>query len=121
MSMTCVCRYVFPGLALGAFLGETKTISDHMVTAAAEALPKLLTDDEKRRRAVYPDLANIRNISACVAVDVIKAAAADGMVGSDGAAEHLSRGDDALKRWVKRHMYVPQYKSLVHMPVGVNE
>ena len=64
------CRYIFPGLALGAFLGQTKIITDHMVMAAAEALPKMLTSVEKQRRQVYPDLANIREISAHVAMEV---------------------------------------------------
>ena len=33
----------------------------------------------------------------------------------------LTRGNEATLRWIRRHMYVPMYKSLVHMPVGVNE
>lgn len=116
----CAYRYVFPGLALGAFLGQTRTISDHMVMAAAEALPKMLTVDEKRRRAVYPDLANIRAISAKVAVEVIKAAAEDEMVHGN-VLKPLHKGDDSLMRWVRKHMYYPEYKSMVFMAVGVNE
>lgn len=112
--------YIFPGLALGAFLGRTRTISDHMVMAAAEALPRMLTNDELRARAVYPDLANIRDISAMMAVEVIKAAAEDDMVRGPAAAK-LGKGDDALLQWVKKHMYRPEYGSLVHLPVGVAE
>ena len=37
--------------------------------AAAEALPKMLTEVERQRRQVYPDLANIRDISAHVAME----------------------------------------------------
>lgn len=40
-----------------------------MIMAVAEALPRMLSDEERRRRAVYPDLANIRNISANMAVE----------------------------------------------------
>lgn len=50
-------------------MGQTKIITDHMVMAAAEALPKMLTDVEKQRRQVYPNLANIREISAHVAME----------------------------------------------------
>lgn len=119
-SGTALCRYIFPGLALGASLGRTKILTDHMVMAAAEALPKKLTVDERRRRAVYPDLAAIRNISAHMAVEVIKAAAEEDMVHGPAAAK-LGKGDDALLRWVQKHMYSPEYRSIVNLPVGVAE
>jgi hypothetical protein len=64
------CRYIFPGLALGAHLGDTKIVTDHMIMAVAEALPRMLSEKERKSRAVYPDLANIRNISAHMAVEV---------------------------------------------------
>jgi Malic enzyme, NAD binding domain len=41
-----------------------------MIMAVAEALPRMLSDEERKRRAVYPDLGNIRNISANMAVEV---------------------------------------------------
>jgi malic enzyme len=115
-----LCRYIFPGLALGAFMGQTKTISDHMVMAAAEALPKMLTLDDHRRRAVYPNLADIREISIHVALEVIKAAAEDDMV-SGPAAVKLMKGDDALRKHIRKHMYKPVYKSIVFLERGVNE
>ena len=70
---------------------------------------------------VYPDLRNIRDISALVAVDVIKAAAEDEMVANRELKARLPRGNAAVLRWVKRQMYWPEYRSLVFMPVGVNE
>lgn len=65
----CKCRYIFPGLALGAHLGNTSVVTDLMIMAVAEALPRMLSDEERQRRAVYPDLANIRAISANMAVE----------------------------------------------------
>lgn len=41
-----------------------------MIMAISEALPRMLSAEERARRAVYPDLANIRSISAHMAVEV---------------------------------------------------
>jgi malic enzyme len=46
--------YIFPGVALGAFLGQTGNITDAMLMAAAEALPGLMSEDELRAGIVYP-------------------------------------------------------------------
>ena len=70
LSLHGLRRYIFPGLALGAHLGNTRIVTDLMIMAVAEALPRMLSDDERQRRAVYPDLANIRTISAYMAVAV---------------------------------------------------
>lgn len=53
-------RYIFPGLAMGAHLGDTGTITDSMLTAASEALPGMIPDDIKAKGCVYPPLSNIR-------------------------------------------------------------
>ena len=53
-------------------------------------------------------------------MQVIKAAAEDDMLSGE-LLHRLTRGDDAVMRWIRRHMYTPAYKSLVHMPVGVSE
>lgn len=62
---TIVCSqannmYVFPGLAMGAHLAKSAVISDIMLTAASEALPQLLSTEDKKRGCVYPGLHNIR-------------------------------------------------------------
>jgi malic enzyme len=54
------CRYIFPGLAFGAHLAKSGIVTDAMLTAAAEAIPVLLTDQQLKEGRVYPDLNNIR-------------------------------------------------------------
>lgn len=123
---TIVCSqannmYVFPGLAMGAHLAKSAVISDIMLTAASEALPQLLSTEDKKRGCVYPGLHNIRAISTRVAADVIKMADQEGRVTNPSAKRELRKGDAALLDWVASKMYKPTYDSLIHLPVGILE
>lgn len=60
ITLSSGCRYIFPGLAFGAHLAKSGIVTDEMLTAAAEALPKLLSDSDVKAGRVYPDLNNIR-------------------------------------------------------------
>lgn len=66
---------------------------------------------------MYPGLQSIRDISTAIALEVIKAAAAQGRV-KGPALEQLDKGDARLERWIRRNMFTPNYKSLVSLPVG---
>ncbi|KAG1681504.1 hypothetical protein FOA52_014010 [Chlamydomonas sp. UWO 241] len=110
--------YIFPGIALGAYLGATKTISDLMLMTAAEKLPELITDEDLAQGLVYPQLSDIRQISARIAASVIKAAAEEGKARGK-ALEKIQMGDEQLMLWLRRKMFEPKYASLVQLPVGV--
>eukprot|EP01026_Neomeris_dumetosa_P004900 TRINITY_DN11336_c0_g2_i1.p1 TRINITY_DN11336_c0_g2~~TRINITY_DN11336_c0_g2_i1.p1 ORF type:complete len:440 (-),score=63.73 TRINITY_DN11336_c0_g2_i1:283-1602(-) len=112
--------YIFPGLALGAFLGKTETISDNMILTAAEVLPSMITEEDRKACAIYPKLSDIRNISHHIACEVIKTAAGEGMLRGE-AMKNLAKGEDALRNFVRRLMFVPRYTSFVHLPRGVME
>ncbi|GAX78923.1 hypothetical protein CEUSTIGMA_g6362.t1 [Chlamydomonas eustigma] len=112
--------YIFPGVALGAYVGETRIITDLMLMKAAEALPQMINEEDLKAGLVYPRLSDIREISAKVAMEVIKAAGTQGIVRGK-AKEKLERGEEILLKWIKGNMYQPHYASLVQLPVGVAE
>lgn len=66
--------YVFPGLGLGTILVGADHISDGMLNAAAEAIPKILDREALSRGEIYPRINQIRAISVKVAAAVMKQA-----------------------------------------------
>ena len=70
----CDFRYIFPGLALGAALGQTGVVTNAMINRSAEALVELLSEDDLARRATFPENLDIRQISAHLAMRVIQQA-----------------------------------------------
>jgi len=69
--------YIFPGLGLGTILSKARHVTDLMVEQASIALSASLTQEEKDTSLVYPRLTRIREISARIAVAVIRAAQTD--------------------------------------------
>lgn len=59
--------YIFPGVGLGAILSKAKYISDQVFTKAAYALADLTPGSLLKKQLVYPDIKDIRNISAHIA------------------------------------------------------
>merc|ERR1712212_1425214 len=73
-SSQCNNRYIFPGLALGAALGQTGIVTDGMITKSAEALVELLSEEDIARRATFPEKADIREIGVHLAAKVFEEA-----------------------------------------------
>jgi malate dehydrogenase (oxaloacetate-decarboxylating) len=95
--------FIFPGIGLGALLSETVVISDAMISASAKALAEAVTDGELDRGLLYPSVSRLREVSAQVAVAVMKQAAVEG---------HCAGGDDFEKR-VEAAMWLPRYPDYV--------
>ena len=64
-------RFIFPGLALGAALGQTGVITNAMINASAEALVEMINEDDLARRATFPEIKDIRSIAAHLAMKVM--------------------------------------------------
>lgn len=69
--------YIFPGIGMGTILSKARHVTDSMVEQASIALSEALTDEERKADQVYPRLARIRDISARIALAVIRAAQKD--------------------------------------------
>jgi len=74
---------IFPGLGLGALLSRARRITDHMISAAAQAVAGL-TDTAKPGASILPPIDDLRATSARVALAVAEAAADDGVAARPG-------------------------------------
>merc|ERR1712045_869853 len=79
-SSQCNNRYIFPGLALGAALGQTGVVTNAMINKSAEALVELLSEADLTRRATFPEKAEIREISCHLAAKVFMQAVEENLV-----------------------------------------
>lgn len=96
--------YVFPGIGLGAILSKSIQITDAMIFASGEALPTMITNDEKEKSLLYPMITRIRDVSARVALYVIRAAQKDNV---DRLRKLREYDDEKLESWIKQRMYDP--------------
>lgn len=69
--------YIFPGIGMGSILSKARHVTDAMVEQASIALAGSLSADEVAAELVYPRLTRIRDISAQIALAVIRAAQKD--------------------------------------------
>ncbi|KAJ7629000.1 hypothetical protein FB45DRAFT_919738 [Roridomyces roridus] len=97
--------YIFPGLGLGAILSRAGRVTDSMVEASALGLANSLSAAEEAAGLLYPRIERIREISAQVAMRVVRAAQEAG-VDRNPALRALN--DPELHMFVKSHMWDPR-------------
>lgn len=96
--------YIFPCLGFGSILAKTSSVTGSMVEAASLGLADSLTADERIPDLLYPRLDRIREISASIAKDVIRAAQKDGVDRNETLRE---MSDAELLAWVETKMWNP--------------
>ncbi|KII86885.1 hypothetical protein PLICRDRAFT_93530 [Plicaturopsis crispa FD-325 SS-3] len=96
--------YVFPGIGLGTTLAKARHVTDAMVEAGAIACSSALTEEEVAADLVYPRIGRIRDISAQIALAVIRAAQTEGL---DENPYLRSLTDKTLLARIREKMWVP--------------
>ena len=89
---------IFPGLGLGALLSRAQRITDHMITAAAQAVAGL-TDTTTPGAPLLPPINDLRTTSTQVALAVAQAAAHDGVADLPG----ITADDVSAAMWQPRY------------------
>jgi malic enzyme len=100
----CNNSFIFPGVGLGAWVGRVKKITDAMFLDAARVLASSVAESDLDEGALFPHLANIRDISHAVACAVVQRA-----VREDHAGKPVL---DRLEQRVQRAMWFPEYLPL---------
>jgi len=98
--------YIFPGVGLGVVVSGSTRVTDKDMLIAAKALASCLTDARLSTGCLYPDLAEIRNVSSIVAAAIATAA-------WDNGKATVPRPDDILS-YCKSQMYKPTYDNCNH-------
>ncbi|PSS03724.1 hypothetical protein PHLCEN_2v3949 [Hermanssonia centrifuga] len=96
--------YVFPGIGLGSILARVSSITDSMIEAASLGLANSLTEEEHSLDLVYPRIERIREISAGIALAVIREAQKNGV---DRSIDLRKMSDAALLSFIKSKMWNP--------------
>jgi len=97
--------YIFPGVGLGVTAVESSLVTEEMFFAAAKALSDQITDADLAQGRVYPPLANIRGVSAVIALAVAEVAFERGLARRERPAD--------LADHILSQMYQPVYRSYV--------
>jgi malic enzyme len=64
--------FIFPGVGLGCILSQTRVVEDDVFLVAAQRLATLVSQQRLDLGAIYPDQGELRMVSACVAVAVVR-------------------------------------------------
>ncbi|GAB5490551.1 MAG: NAD-dependent malic enzyme [Phototrophicaceae bacterium] len=94
--------YIFPGIGLGVVVSGATQVTDNMFLMAAKKLAELVDESDLEQGRVFPSLKTIREISAQIAVEIVKIAHEDGV-----AQEPLAEN---LLDFIRLQMYEPVYQ-----------
>lgn len=96
--------YIFPGIGLGAIVGELRRLPEPLFLVAARALAAFVTEADLAEGALYPKLSDIRAVSKAIAEQVARAGDELALSCLDAAAI------EDLPARIEAYMYEPVYR-----------
>ena len=89
----CNNMFIFPGVGLGALVASSPRVTDGMFLAGSKALSGMVTASQRERDMLLPEINDVREASARVAIAVARCArdAGHGRLLSDEQLEQLVR------------------------------
>jgi malic enzyme len=93
--------FVFPGVGLGAIVAEAREITDEMFMLAAQTLAEMVSPERLASGALYPAVADLREVSRRIAAQVVAQC-------RDCGVGRLYR-DDEIEAVVDSAMWYPAY------------
>jgi malate dehydrogenase (oxaloacetate-decarboxylating)(NADP+) len=101
--------FIFPGLALGLLHCKASRVTDEMLLVCSKTLAGLVSDENLKKRCVYPSMKDIRNVSLELAVQTVLKAVEQGLATNQTVVE-LSNNVDALRESIAESMYNGVYE-----------
>lgn len=92
--------FIFPGVGFGSVMIKAKTVTDDMFIAAAKGLADYVSKEQIEAGNIYPEINDLRNISATVAAAVANAA-------YDTGNSNLKQKPKDMLSYIKSKMWVP--------------
>ena len=93
--------YVFPGIGLGLVVSSSRIVPQSVFLSAAEALSKIVSEDDLENGSLFPSLTKIREVSQSIAAAVAEQCFTAGVAG-------VPKPDD-LSKAIQEAMYKPVY------------
>ena len=108
-SAECNTSTLFPGLGLGCILSRAQRLTPLLLVAATKALASQSPALKDPKKALLPDVQDVREISVKLASKVIRAAERERLVG-EGLG--IPQDEEELEKWIKAQMWEPRYREL---------